>query len=74
MDRADSLDYCLQTRRSIRKYTDRPISRDIIDDLLNAAILAPSASNLQPWKFIVIDDAELLDKIKAFSPGIGGIS
>lgn len=46
-------------RRSIRRYRHLPIHSELIDALLNAAIMAPSAHNRQPWRFrIVIDDAE----------------
>ncbi len=43
-------------RRSIRAYRDRPVSRATIDRCIEAARLAPSACNSQPWYFIVIDD------------------
>ncbi|MBL8115964.1 MAG: nitroreductase family protein, partial [Anaerolineae bacterium] len=45
-----------QTRRSIRRYRNEPVSRDVIIDLLNQAIWAPSAHNRQPWRFAVVDD------------------
>jgi len=45
-----------QTRRSIRRYRNEPVSRDVIIDLLNKAIWAPSAHNRQPWRFAVVDD------------------
>lgn len=63
---------CLRTRRSIRKFTDAPVNRTVIRELLEQAVLAPSASNLQPWKFAVADDPALVQKLKSFSPGIGG--
>lgn len=68
-----SLDDCLRQRRSVRKFTDKPVARETVFELLSWAIQAPSASNLQPWKFVVVDDAELIRKIKAFSPGLGGL-
>ena len=40
-------------RRSIRKFTDKPVSRELIDKLLAAAVAAPSAKNRQPWRFAV---------------------
>lgn len=46
----------IRNRRSIRKYTSQVISSDIIKDLLDAAIYAPSAHNAQPWRFIVLSD------------------
>jgi nitroreductase len=55
-------------RRSIRKYLDKPVSREIIDTLLNTAVMSPSAMNRQPWRFIVIENRqrirELSEKVK----------
>ena len=44
----------IRARGSIRRYTDQPISSELIDQLLGAAIWAPSAHNRQPWRFAVI--------------------
>ena len=44
----------LYTRRSIRRYTTQPVSPDLIEQLLDAAIRAPSAHNRQPWRFAVV--------------------
>ncbi len=55
-------------RRSIRKYTSRPVPDDVVRDLLRAAMSAPSAYNEQPWHFVVIRDREVLDKIPEFHP------
>jgi len=49
------------TRRSIRRYEDRPVPGEAIERLLGAAMLAPSARNAQPWQFVVVDDRSLLD-------------
>lgn len=46
-------------RQSDRKYTDRKIENDKLERCLEAARLAPSATNSQPWSFIVITDSEL---------------
>ena len=56
----DCLDLIL-SRRSIRAYTDEPVTEEQIEQLLRAAMSAPSANNEQPWQFVVIDDRELLD-------------
>ena len=45
----------LATRRSIRRYSKRPVSRELVDSLLQAAVTAPSAHNRQPWRFLVIE-------------------
>ncbi|MDN4754302.1 nitroreductase family protein [Porphyromonadaceae bacterium W3.11] len=51
-------------RQSDRKYdSSRPIPRDVIDRIINAARLAPSATNSQPWHFIVVDEPELKSKV-----------
>ncbi|MGE5341347.1 MAG: nitroreductase family protein [Candidatus Omnitrophota bacterium] len=52
-----------QKRESTRKYAPKPVPRDLIDRCLEAARLAPSACNSQPWSFIVIDDEETKTKI-----------
>jgi nitroreductase len=51
------------TRRSIRKFKNTPVCDKDIDDILKAAMAAPSSGNSQPWEFIVIDKRELLDEI-----------
>ena len=56
----------LLTRRSIRSYTDRPVSEELIEDLLKAAMAAPSAGNQQPWHFVVVDDRATLDAIPEY--------
>jgi len=58
----------LQTRRSIRKYTQDSVSGEMLDILLEAAMLAPSAGNQQPWQFIIITRREKLDAIPSFHP------
>jgi nitroreductase len=49
----------IEQRRSIRRYLDKPVERERILTCLEAARLAPSADNVQPWRFLVIDDPEL---------------
>ena len=48
-------------RRSIRKYHDQPVSPEHIETLLRAAMAAPSASNKQPWHFVVIENRDMLN-------------
>ena len=50
-------------RRTIRKFTQKPIDDSILSELVNAARLAPTAANMQPLKFAVIKDKKLLDDI-----------
>lgn len=62
-------------RRSIRRYLDKPVEREKILFCLEAARLAPSADNVQPWRFLVIDDPELKERLaKEVFSGIYSIS
>lgn len=56
------------SRRSIRKYTKQPVPDEVIKELLEAGMSAPSAGNQQPWHFIVIDDRQILDEIPNYQP------
>lgn len=53
----------LKERRSIRKYENRPIPREVLEDIIDCGRLAASANNLQPWEFVVVTDREKLQKI-----------
>lgn len=55
-------------RRSIRKYTDEPLSTEVINKLLKAGMNAPSAMNKRPWEFIVIDKRDILDDLATVTP------
>ncbi len=59
---------CLLTRRSVRRYSDRPVPRPVIEDVIRYAMYAPSAKNCRPWHFVVIDQRELLDAVADFHP------
>ncbi|MDH5795852.1 MAG: nitroreductase family protein [Candidatus Bathyarchaeota archaeon] len=54
------------SRRSIRKYTSKPVPDELIEELLRAAMSAPSAGNEQPWHFVVIRDRRILNEIPKF--------
>jgi len=51
----DALD-CIKTRRTIRVYADKAVEQELLGNVLEAGRLAPSAGNLQAWKFIVVTD------------------
>lgn len=51
------------TRRSVRSYTDQPVSAEDLKDLLHAGMSAPTANNARPWQFIVVTDREMLAKL-----------
>ncbi len=53
----------LKTRRSIRKYKDKPVEEEKIQKCLEAARWAPSASNNQPWEFLIVTDKKVRKKL-----------
>ncbi|MGX7871984.1 nitroreductase family protein [Mesorhizobium sp. ORM6] len=53
-------DGSVATRRAVRSYTDEPIDNYLIRELVEAATLAPSAMNLQPWAFVVVNGSARL--------------
>jgi nitroreductase len=59
----------IRARRSIRSYQDRPIEQEKLARVLEAGRLAPSARNLQDWKFIVVKDKEKRQKLSQAAKG-----
>lgn len=56
-------------RRSIRKYDQaKPVTKEQLNQLLEAAMLAPSACNSRPWEFIAVTKREILDEIAKLHP------
>lgn len=53
----------VKTRQSVREYLDKPVERAKINRCLEAARLAPSACNDQPWKYIIVDDLQLKNTV-----------
>ena len=53
----------IKKRRSVRKFESRPVSEEIISDILDCARLAPTANNLQPWLFGAITDPQLKSQL-----------
>jgi len=53
----------IQSRRSIRKYTSEPITDADVQTMLEAAMAAPSASNIKPWEFVVVRERALCRKL-----------
>jgi nitroreductase len=58
----------IHARRSIRKYTGEPVGESDIEEILDAAMAAPSAGNQQPWHFVVMRDRALLSAVPVFHP------
>ena len=57
------IETALWHRRSVRDYDSRPVDQATLQHLIDAAIQAPSAVNEQPWTFLVVRDAALLDRL-----------
>ena len=53
----------IKNRRSVRKFTDAPISDEALQTILEAGMAGPSAVNVRPWSFIVVRDPEMLNKM-----------
>lgn len=50
----------ISSRLSVRIYKQRPIEQEKLDAILQSAILAPSAKNIQPWRFVVVQQDKVL--------------
>ena len=64
----------IYSRRSVRRYSDRPVPEDVLRKLIGAAMMAPSAGNRQPWHFITVTDRERLDAVAAVNPNAGMVT
>jgi nitroreductase len=54
----------MRRRRTVREFSREPVPRDIIDAAIEAAATAPSGANREPWKFVVVEDAEVKRRIR----------
>jgi nitroreductase len=60
----------LMTRRSVRKFEEKDVPEEMVRQILEAAMMAPSAGNAQPWQFIVVNERERLDAMADLHPYI----
>ncbi len=67
----DALDV-IKSRTSIRTYADKPVERAKQEQMLRAAMSAPTANNQQPWSFIVIEKKEILERLAGLSRSVAG--
>jgi nitroreductase len=54
----------MQRRRSVRDFSDRPVPREVIEECIRTAGLAPSGANLQPWHFVIVGDPGVKREIR----------
>ena len=58
----------IHRRKSVRKYLDKPVSREHLITLMKAGMAAPSAADKRPWSFVAVTDKALLDSLSHSSP------
>ncbi|MGH8224679.1 MAG: nitroreductase family protein [Gammaproteobacteria bacterium] len=64
LERAQEFRAEMERRRTVRMFSDRPVSRELIEQCLGAAVTAPSGANMQPWHFVAVADPEVKRKIR----------
>jgi len=64
LETANSFFECVNTRRTVRDFSDKPCPDAVINRCLEAASTAPSGANLQPWHFAVVKDPDIKNKIR----------
>lgn len=69
---ADATMKVILDRRSIRNYTEEPVSDEALDMILESARQAPSGENAQPWRFIVVKDQKTRNQLGAIAGGGSG--
>lgn len=62
--RAEAFQQSISNRRTVRDFSNQPISRQVIESCLKAAVSAPSGANMQPWHFVVVSDSEIKHRIR----------
>lgn len=65
---ADAVMSNLLARKSVRSYTNEAVTRSQLDTLVRAAMAAPTGKDMRPWKFVIIDDKDMMQKLSAALP------
>lgn len=65
LDAARRFHETMRKRRSVRAFSDRPLPRAVVEELVRCAATAPSGANLQPWRFVAVGDPQLKRRIRA---------
>lgn len=60
-----SFNELMMRRRSLRKFTAEPIAPDVAQELLKAALVAPTSKNAHSWQFVAVEDREMLERLSA---------
>lgn len=64
LERSQAYFQHLDHRRSVREFSDRPVAREVIENIIKTASTAPSGAHKQPWNFCVVSDPEIKSKIR----------
>jgi nitroreductase len=64
----------IRARRNVRQFTDQSVSHDDLERIVEAGRRAPSASNWQPWDFVVVTDRDTLQKLSGVWRGAGHVA
>ncbi|WP_179293732.1 nitroreductase family protein [Candidatus Methanoperedens nitratireducens] len=56
-----------KTRRSVRDYLNKPVPEEIINKIIDAGRYAPSGFNLQPWRFVVVENPAILERLSDYA-------
>lgn len=62
--RAQEFNACMNERRTVREFSDRPVTREVIAEIIMTASSAPSGANKQPWTFCAVHDSEIKSEIR----------
>ena len=68
IDKKDVVLENIFSRKSVRSFTDREVTREQLDTLVRAAMAAPTGRDMRPWRFVVIDDEAIMDSLNAKLP------
>ena len=63
-NRSDEFYELMNRRRTVRDYSDEPVPFELIEKAIKTAGTAPSGANMQPWRFVVVKDAEIKKQIR----------
>jgi nitroreductase len=69
METQDILNF-FRRRRSVRRFQNKPLSAEILETLMKAAMAAPSGNNAQPWEFVVVQDPKGKEALSAVHPWV----
>ena len=69
MEAQDILNF-FRRRRSVRRFQNKPLSAEILDTLMKAAMAAPSGNNAQPWEFAIVQDPKVKEALATVHPWV----